>query len=225
MTSSTSLRLCCIERLHLKGHTAARTVCTVSLSVESGRMCAGSSQGLPRVVTVVLPWSAPLSRTLRCRSRPNGGSWRGTGPAKHPAAARRRAASGRPCRPWTIAAKEDSRIIGWGGLSNDPFDPSWVGEVGYSFHPSAWGKGYGSELASACMDMADRVLALPEGRLSPAQRMRLPDGYRRMPALRSSSIFQLWRDCCSGECDSPSDRRWCRDREFRGLWSLMTRPM
>jgi len=66
--------------------------------------------------------------------------------------------------PWTIAAKEDGRIIGWGGLYNDPFDPGWGVEVGYYFHPSAWGKGYGSELVSACMDVADRVLALPEVR-------------------------------------------------------------
>jgi ribosomal-protein-alanine N-acetyltransferase len=56
------------------------------------------------------------------------------------------------------------RIIGWGGLYNDPFDPGWGVEVGYYFHPSTWGKGYGSELVSACMNVADRVLALPEVR-------------------------------------------------------------
>jgi ribosomal-protein-alanine N-acetyltransferase len=66
--------------------------------------------------------------------------------------------------PWTIVVKQDCRIIGWGGLYNDPFDPGWGVEVGYYFHPSAWGRGYGSELVNACMDVADRVLALPEVR-------------------------------------------------------------
>jgi [ribosomal protein S5]-alanine N-acetyltransferase len=66
--------------------------------------------------------------------------------------------------PWTIVAKEGDRIIGWGVLYNDPFDPGWGVEVGYYFHPSAWGKGYGSELVKACTDAADRVLALPEVR-------------------------------------------------------------
>ena len=66
--------------------------------------------------------------------------------------------------PWTILAKDDGRIIGWGGLYKDPFDPGWGVEVGYYFHPSAWGKGYAGELVEACLDQADRVLALPEVR-------------------------------------------------------------
>jgi ribosomal-protein-alanine N-acetyltransferase len=39
--------------------------------------------------------------------------------------------------PWTIVTKADGRIIGWGGLYDDPFDPGWGVEVGYFFHPSA----------------------------------------------------------------------------------------
>jgi ribosomal-protein-alanine N-acetyltransferase len=66
--------------------------------------------------------------------------------------------------PWTILAKDDGRIIGWGGLYKDPFDPGWGVEVGYYFHPCAWGKGYAGELVEACLDLADRVLALPEVR-------------------------------------------------------------
>lgn len=64
--------------------------------------------------------------------------------------------------PWTIIGKEDNRIIGWGGLYDDPFDPGWGVEVAYLFHPSAWGKGYASELVSFCIDVADRILRLPE---------------------------------------------------------------
>lgn len=63
--------------------------------------------------------------------------------------------------PWTIVAKSDGRIIGWGGLYDDPFDPGWGPEVGYFFHPAAWGNGYATELVTACMSLADDTLRLP----------------------------------------------------------------
>lgn len=66
--------------------------------------------------------------------------------------------------PWTIVTKADGRIIGWGGLYDDPFDPGWGAEVGYFFHPSAWGKGYASEVVAACMAVADDILRLTEVR-------------------------------------------------------------
>ncbi len=28
--------------------------------------------------------------------------------------------------PWTEVLKDNGRLIGWGGLYNDPFDPGWV---------------------------------------------------------------------------------------------------
>ena len=66
--------------------------------------------------------------------------------------------------PWTIMAKSDGRIIGWGGLYDDPFDPGWGVEVGYFFRPSAWGQGYASEMLAACNSVADHSLQLPEVR-------------------------------------------------------------
>ena len=63
--------------------------------------------------------------------------------------------------PWTVISRDDSRIIGWGGLYNDPFDPGWGIEVGYYFHPQAWGVGYASELLAACIGLADSTLHLP----------------------------------------------------------------
>ena len=66
--------------------------------------------------------------------------------------------------PWTIMAKASARIIGWGGLYDDPFDPGWGTEVAYFFHPSTWGKGYASEMVTACTSVADHALRLPEVR-------------------------------------------------------------
>jgi ribosomal-protein-alanine N-acetyltransferase len=66
--------------------------------------------------------------------------------------------------PWTVIARAEGRIIGWGGLYTDPLDPGWGAEVGYFFHPDAWGLGYASELVAAALDLADHVLKLPEVR-------------------------------------------------------------
>lgn len=66
------------------------------------------------------------------------------------------------CAPWTILTKADARVIGWGGLYYDPFDPGWGVEVGYSFDPAAWGHGYATELVAACTSLADDALHLPE---------------------------------------------------------------
>lgn len=60
--------------------------------------------------------------------------------------------------------KADGRIIGWGGLYNDPFDPGWGVEVGYYFDPTSWGQGYATELTTTCISLADNVLQLPEVR-------------------------------------------------------------
>ena len=66
------------------------------------------------------------------------------------------------CAPWTITSKDSNQIIGWGGLYDDPFDPGWGVELGYYFHPNAWGQGYGSELASAALEEAEQNLKLPK---------------------------------------------------------------
>jgi RimJ/RimL family protein N-acetyltransferase len=64
--------------------------------------------------------------------------------------------------PWTVVRKDDNKIIGWGGLYDDPFDPGWGVELGYHFHPAAWHHGYATELALTCTDLADTVLRLLE---------------------------------------------------------------
>jgi len=66
--------------------------------------------------------------------------------------------------PWTILSKMEDRIIGWGGLYEDPFHRGWGAEVGYFFDPAYWGHGYATELALACASLADKLLRLPEVR-------------------------------------------------------------
>lgn len=58
------------------------------------------------------------------------------------------------CAPWVVSEKGRNAIIGFGGLYDDPFDPGWGVEVGYFFAPSAWGKGYATELTQACVALA-----------------------------------------------------------------------
>lgn len=51
--------------------------------------------------------------------------------------------------PWTVIRKDDAKIIGWGGLYDDPFEPGW-------------GCGCASELVTAALRLADRELRIRE---------------------------------------------------------------
>ena len=64
--------------------------------------------------------------------------------------------------PWAVLTQSNGQLVGWGGLYEDPFDPGWGVELGYSLHPAVWGQGYATELARACLDWADERLEVPE---------------------------------------------------------------
>lgn len=64
--------------------------------------------------------------------------------------------------PWTVRSRTDGMILGWGGIFEDPFEPGWGVELGYWFAPSAWGRGYASELAAASVAEARERCRLPE---------------------------------------------------------------
>jgi len=61
--------------------------------------------------------------------------------------------------PWTVRELGTQRVVGWGGLYEDPFDPGWGIELGYYFDPTVWGKGYATELCLAALHVADHQLA------------------------------------------------------------------
>ena len=76
--------------------------------------------------------------------------------------------------PWTLMEKASGRLVGFGGLYEDPFDPGWGVEVAYFFHPAprrtsttattapaAWGRGYATELVAFCIEEARRNALWP----------------------------------------------------------------
>jgi ribosomal-protein-alanine N-acetyltransferase len=59
---------------------------------------------------------------------------------------------------WTI--RHEGRVVGFGGLNDDPFDPGYGPEIAYFFARDAWGKGLAGELVAASLELARR-LGLP----------------------------------------------------------------
>ena len=56
---------------------------------------------------------------------------------------------------WTV--RHEGRIVGFGGLNDDPFDPGYGPEVAYFFAREAWGQGFAGELVAASLDEARHV--------------------------------------------------------------------
>ncbi len=55
--------------------------------------------------------------------------------------------------PWTARLRGEERIVGWGGLNIDPYDPDWGPEVAYCFAPAVWGRGLATELVCAALEV------------------------------------------------------------------------
>jgi RimJ/RimL family protein N-acetyltransferase len=52
---------------------------------------------------------------------------------------------------WVAVLESEDRVIGWGGLFDDPFDPCWGPEVGYFLHHACWGRGFATEIVMAAL--------------------------------------------------------------------------
>lgn len=59
---------------------------------------------------------------------------------------------------WAVHLKETNEFIGWCGLKHRP-ERNEI-DLGYRFLPSAWGKGYATEAAKACLDFGFETLQL-----------------------------------------------------------------
>ncbi|MFC1975914.1 GNAT family N-acetyltransferase [Chloroflexota bacterium] len=64
--------------------------------------------------------------------------------------------------PWVVRSKENEKVIGYGGLTIDSFDPGWGIEVMYFFAPESWGKGLATELVAKALSIGFDKLGLPE---------------------------------------------------------------
>lgn len=62
--------------------------------------------------------------------------------------------------PWTICSRENDRVVGWGGLLEDPFEPGYGTEVAYFFGKEHWGKGYATEVVTESIDYGFNRLQL-----------------------------------------------------------------
>ena len=107
--------------------------------------------------------------------------------------------------PWSVASKTDNRIVGWGGLYNDPFEPGWGVEVGFFFRPDVWCRGYATELVAACIDLADRVLKTPGSQgIRPSREYRLATRAGKS-RFRGSRLFlqmaKAWTNISLAESD------------------------
>ncbi len=87
--------------------------------------------------------------------------------SRSPISACRRHIAGHECQrrklgfgPWSVLDKASGRIIGFGGLYDDPFDPGW----GYHFARSAWSRGFATELTRFSIALAHGPLRLAEVR-------------------------------------------------------------
>lgn len=63
--------------------------------------------------------------------------------------------------PWVAVLRADQRVVGWGGLGIDPFEPGWGPEVSYFLHPAEWGRGLATELVRAAVTHGFETLSLP----------------------------------------------------------------
>lgn len=59
---------------------------------------------------------------------------------------------------WAVSVESDPRVIGFGGLAKRTFQKRPVLNTYYRFEPSAWGRGFATEMVSAAMGLARRLL-------------------------------------------------------------------
>jgi RimJ/RimL family protein N-acetyltransferase len=65
---------------------------------------------------------------------------------------------------WVVERQTDTRVIGMTGVWWVPpeMDMPGVVEIGWRFHPDAWGQGYATEAAKAALAYGFETLKLPE---------------------------------------------------------------
>ncbi len=96
---------------------------------------------------------------------------------------------------YALERKEDHRLIGLLGLHRVTFDAPFAPcvEIGWRLIPEAWGHGYATEAASACLKYALCELNLPE-----------VYSFTALPNMRSSRVMERAGMEKVGEFDHPN---------------------
>ena len=85
---------------------------------------------------------------------------------------------------YAVERKEDGEFLGLAGPTLQEVEGQTYIEVGYHFKPAAWGKGYATEAARACMQYAfdrlgaQQVVSFIGPRNEPSQRVAQRNGLR-----------------------------------------------
>lgn len=86
---------------------------------------------------------------------------------------------------YAVERKPDGEFLGLAGPNLEEVEGERYIEVGYSFKPAAWGNGYATEAAAACMRYAfeqlgvQRVVSFIDPQNQPSQRVAERNGLRR----------------------------------------------
>lgn len=59
---------------------------------------------------------------------------------------------------WAVILKDNNQMIGQCGLTMQPYNDSFIMEIGYLFQKAYWHKGYATEAAIACKNYAFNTL-------------------------------------------------------------------
>jgi [ribosomal protein S5]-alanine N-acetyltransferase len=93
------------------------------------------------------------------------------------------------------ARENDQLRYRLGGLYDDPFDKGWGIELAYRFAPTAWGKGYATELALSSLAFArdelhlDTVIAFSHPENAASHNVLQKAGFARQKFLPEMNRF------------------------------------
>lgn len=110
---------------------------------------------------------------------------------------------------WAVTLRETGEFIGECGITLQPIHGQWLPEIGYHISKAHWRKGYASEAAKACIDLA-------------FERFRFPAVYSYMKAENEPS----WRTAMKNgmtfqeEYDDPVNTRTRVYRLDRETWKM-----
>jgi ribosomal-protein-alanine N-acetyltransferase len=114
--------------------------------------------------------------------------------------------------PWVAVLRAESRVVGWGGLGIDPFEPGWGVEVSYFLAPAYWGRGLATEIVRASLEHGFVKLSLavigafakPENGASIRALERCGFAFLGYEPALERNHYEVWRDPWLARLNRPS---------------------